>query len=98
MIDVNTFLLMLLYILGSILLVTSIVLTIKLIHTVNRVNSVIDEINLKLGKLDNVFKVVDLVTDNMSLISDKIVDVISNLIRKIFYKKEKRKEEEIDEQ
>ena len=80
------------------LLVALIVLTIRLIHTLNRVNGMLDEINLKISKLDRVFHLVDLVTDNMALISDKIVDTVSGLIKKIFYKNEKRKDDEINEQ
>ena len=98
MIDVTTFLLMLLYTFGSILLITLIVLVVKMIHTVDRVNGLIDELNLKINKLDHAFRVVDLVTDNMALLSDKIVDVMSNFIRKVFSKKTNRKEEISDEQ
>ena len=97
MVDINTFLLMLLYIFGSVLLVTLIVLVVKLIGTVNRLNGLMDELESKIRKLDGVFRVVDTVTDNMALISDKIVDGASNLIRRFFYKKDKRKEDEIHE-
>lgn len=96
MIDVNTFLLMLMYILGSILIVALIVLVIKLISTVNRLNGIMDEITIKINKFDKAFQLVDVITDNMALISDKLVDGLSNLIRKIFNKK--RKEDEISEQ
>ena len=88
MMDANTFLLMILYILGSILLVVLIVLGIKLINVVNRINGIMDEVNVKLAKADRMFRVVDIVTDNMALVSDKIVDGLSNVIRKVFRKKE----------
>ena len=42
------------------------------------------------------FRLADIVTDNMALISDKLVDGISDFIRNIFNKR-KRKEESIDE-
>ena len=96
MIDVNTFLVMLMYILGSILIVTLIVLVVKLISTVNRLNAIMDEITVKINKFDKAFQIVDIVTDNMALISDKLVDMLSNFIRKVFNKK--RKEDELDEQ
>ena len=97
MIDVNTFLTMLLYMLGSILLVVLIVLSIKLIMTVNRVNGMLDEINMKISKLDKVFSVVDFVTDNMAMISDRIVDGISSIIRNFLNKRKDRKDDEINE-
>jgi len=93
MVDVNTFLLMLVYTLCAVLLVFLIVLVIKLINTINRVNGVIDEVNTKIAKIDRAFQIVDVVTDNMALISDKLVDGMSNLIRKIFYKNKNGKEE-----
>ena len=86
MIDANAFFLMLLCILGSILIVALIVLVMKLIFTVDRVNKMLDDVEVKVSKLDKMFDIVDVITDNMSLLSDKIVDTISNLIRKLFNK------------
>ena len=97
MIDVNSFLLMLLYILGSVLIVVSIILVIKLINTVNRVNGIMDEVSVKISKFDNAFRFVDVITDNMALVSDKLVDGISYLIRKIFHKNSQGKGDEISE-
>ena len=93
MVDANTFLLMILCILGSVLLVVLIILGIKLINIVNRLNGIVDEVNIKLAKADRMFRIVDVVTDNMALVSDKIVDGLSGVIRKIF----KKKESDIDE-
>ena len=93
MVDANTFLLMILYILGSVLLVVLIVLGIKLINMVNKLNGIVDDVNIKLAKADRMFRIVDVVTDNMALVSDKIVDGLSGVIRKIF----KKKESDIDE-
>lgn len=97
MIDVNTFLLMLVYMLCAVLLVCLIVFTIKLISTLNKVNGIIDDVDKKIAKLDKAFNLVDIVTDNMALISDKIVDGISGVIRKVFNKKKIGKVDEIDE-
>ena len=96
--DVNTFLLMVIYILGVVLLVTLIILVIKLINTVDRLNGIVEEAKVKLDKFDKAFRFVDLFTDNMALISDKVVDGISYVIRRMFSKKDKRKEEDMDEQ
>lgn len=97
MIDVNTFLLMLVYMLCAVLLVCLIVFTIKLISTLNKVNGIIDDVDKKIAKLDKAFNLVDIVTDNMALISDKIVDGISGIIRKVFNKKKIGKVDEINE-
>ena len=97
MINASTFLLILLGILCSILLVVLIVLSAKLIYTINRINQVLDEVELKISKFDKAFNLVDIVTDNMALVSDKLVDGISYLIRKIFVRKSNRKEEDENE-
>ena len=96
MIDAAVFFQMILYILGSILLVALIVLVIKLINTVNRVNNILDEVDKRVEKFDRIFRLADVVTDNMALVSDKVVDGISNLIRNVFYRK-KGKEEDKNE-
>ena len=93
MIDVNAFLSIVLYILGSILLVALIVLVFKLINTIGRVNAMLDEVDKRVQKFDRIFRVADIVTDNMALLSDKVVDGLSGFIRNIFSRK-KRKEED----
>ena len=98
MVDINTFLLMLLYLLGAALIVCLIILSIKLINTITRVNNILDNVDNKMAKLDKAFNLIDVVTDNMALISDKLVDGVSNLIRKMFNKKKIGKEDEINEQ
>lgn len=85
-----------LYILGSILLIVLIVLGIKLIITMNKIENVVDDINVKVNKLNGVFSIIDLTADKLVLISDKLVDGISSLIRKIFAKK-KREDDEFNE-
>ncbi len=94
MVDANTFLLMMVYILCSILLVALIVLVVKLIATVNKLNGVMDRFNERLVKADRMFSVVDMLTDNMALVSDKIVDGLSGIIRRIFSKKKEREDED----
>ena len=53
MVDINTFLLMILYLFGAILLVCLIILSIKLINTITRVNGILDEVDNKMAKLDS---------------------------------------------
>lgn len=92
----NTIFPVILYCLGSILLIVLIILCIKTIFTLKKVDHVVDDVSGKVGKLDGVFNIIDKSTDTVSLISDKVIDSISNLIGKIFSKK-KKKEEKIDE-
>ena len=81
-----------LYVLGSILLVVLIILGVKLIITMNKIENVVDDISRKVKSLDGLFSVIDMTTDKLAMLSDRIVDVVSSLIRKVF----KRKGEEIN--
>ena len=98
MVDAEVFMDIMLSILGSILLISLIVLSIKLISIANKATKMLDDVSEKVAKFDNLFNVIDLVTDNMALISDKIVDSLSNFIKKVFIKKSERKEDVIDEE
>ena len=90
------FLTILLYVLGSILLVILIILGVKLINTMNKVNVIVDDINKKVSSLDGLFSMIDMTTDKLSLLSDRLVDGITFIIKKLF-KPKNRKEEEINE-
>lgn len=84
-----------LYFLGSILLIALIILTIKVIITINKVDKVVEDLNSKSRKLNGVFDIVDNAADTLSLISDKIVGFIINGIVGLFSrtKKEENKDE-----
>lgn len=80
-----------LYVLGSILLVVLIILGIKLIITMNKIEDVVTDINKKVKSLDGLFSVIDMTTDKLAMLSDRVVETVTSLIKKIF----RRKEEEI---
>lgn len=85
------FLQMLLYILGAGLLVALIVLVIKLIYTITRVNSILDNLEVKIKSIDKAFGFVDRIVDSLSLVSDKLVDGITLGLSKIFSHKSGKK-------
>lgn len=94
----NEVLPIILYILGSILLGILIVLGIKLITVMNKMEKVVDDINTKVSSLNGVFSIIDATTDKLALLSDRMVDSISLIIRKLFVKKNKKnKEKENDD-
>ena len=83
-----------LYVLGSILLVVLIILGIKLIKTMNKIEVVVDDITKKVKTLDGFFSLVDMTTDKLALLSDRFVDVISSLIKRLFKRKENGEDNE----
>ncbi len=76
-----------LYILGAILLACLIVLTVKLIITMNKIEKVVDNITEKVSTLDKVFEIVGLVTGKFTAVTDKVVDVAASLLDKVFKRK-----------
>ena len=83
-----------LYLLLSILIVVTIVFVYKLTITVDKANVVLDDVYKKIGKLDNLFEVIDKSADTINLITDKVTGVIASSILKVF--KKKRKDEEYE--
>ena len=77
-----------LYFLGSILLVVLIILGVKLIITMNKIENVVDDISTKVKSLNGLFSIIDTTTDKLALLSDRVVDVVSSIIRRVFKRKE----------
>lgn len=74
-------------------MVALIVLTIKLIITMDKIEKVVDNITVKVKSLDGVFEVASLVSNKVTFVTDKVVDIISMIIDKIFNKRKDDKNE-----
>ena len=85
---INEVLPVILYILGSVLLVALIVLTVKLTITVHKIDKIVDNITDKVTALDGVFSIVSAVSNKFTFITDKVVNIIYTLIEKITKRKE----------
>ena len=82
-----------LYVLGSILLIVLIILVIRIIKTLGKVDKVVDDVNIKVTKLNGLFDIIDNTADAVSMVSDKVVGFISTGINNIFSHRRKRKDE-----
>lgn len=87
MIDLNSFLQILLYFGLIVLVIILIVLGIKLIGTLKKLDTVIDDVNGKMHKVDGVFNIIDKTTDYAASVSDKIIGGIAGIINGLFKKK-----------
>jgi phage-related protein len=95
----TSYLQFLLYILGAILLGALIVLVIKIVYSVNRINSILDSVEMKMKTVDKAFGAVDRIVDSFSMVTDKVVDGIASGISKVFnHKKKKKDKEEVEEE
>ena len=82
-----------LYLLGSILLIVLIVLGLRIIKTLNRIDYLIDDVNYKSSKLNGVFDIVDHTTDALANVSDMAVGFLTKTIRNLINKKGKEESE-----
>lgn len=89
----NAFLPIVLYIFGIALLIVLIVLGIRLIQTIDRANRLLDDVEEKVSTLNNFFHLIDTITDNISFLSDRVVDAVSNVITKLFRRKKKEEDD-----
>lgn len=88
------FLPIIIYILLIILLSVSIYLLVRAIRITNRVELLLDDLEEKVNSLNGFFKIIDFTTDRISIISEKIIEGVITLVKKLFHK---RKEEESNE-
>lgn len=93
-VNLDEFLILMLYASLIILVIIFIILGIKLIKTLKKVDSIIDDVNGKMNKVDGIFDIIDRTTDYASSISDKIIIAISNFVNVLFKKKKGNDENE----
>lgn len=93
----DTFFPILMYILGAILLGCLIVLVIKLIYTVEKTNSILDDVEEKIKTLDGLFYAIDKTSSTISSLSDRIFDKVLGFASRFRGKKRKKIEKEEDD-
>ena len=92
-----SFLPIIIYILLIIILVIGIILGVKSIITIKKVEKVVDDVGEKVESLNGLFHIVDFTTDKIVSITDRVVDVVSGLASKLFFRKKVTKEENENE-
>ena len=82
-----------LYLLGAVLLIVLIILGIKLIHTIDKTNKILDDAYTKTKSLNGLFNAIDSITDALSSVSDSLVGAVTSVIGKLFSRKRKSSDE-----
>lgn len=88
----NEFLPIIIYILLIVLITFLIVVTIKVSKTMDKVDSLVDDVDHKMKSLDPVFDLVEGVSSKATLISDKFLGFIMRIANKLFSNKGKKEE------
>ncbi|MBR1386384.1 MAG: hypothetical protein IJ568_06105 [Bacilli bacterium] len=84
-----------LYFLGAVLLGVFIVLVVKLVSTVEKVNILLDDIEGKSQSLNGLFDAIEHVGDTISSANNKVTGFVASIVNKIF--KQKRKNKKVKE-
>lgn len=92
MINIDELFQIVLNILLVVLVVSLIVLVVNAIKTLNKVDSLVDDLSVKSSKLDGLFNVVDTATDTVVSFSDNIVSFIASSLAKVFKRKRDKDE------
>ena len=82
------------YFLLIILLIIGIILGIKAITAMNKVEKVVDDVNKKVESLNGFFSIIDFTTDKIVAFSDHLIDMLTSVFTRLFYKKKKNKNDE----
>lgn len=85
---------MIIYALLIVLITVAIIIGIRIIVTLHKVDDLLDDIQGKVHSLDRVFEIVDTFNDKMSMVGDAVIGFISGGIKRIFKDKKKYSEEE----
>ena len=88
MVGANSVILTILLTLCAVFVVFLIVVSVKLIYTVDKTNAILDDLEKKLKSVDGLFNAVDTVSEAVTTIGEPIVGKALLVIEKIF-KKEK---------
>ena len=80
----QTILPLIVYGLLIIVLIIGIILGIKFIKTMTKIEKVVDDVNEKVESLNGFFHVIDFTTDKIVALTDVVVDKISMFISKLF--------------
>lgn len=91
---VGTVLPMLLYIAGIVALIILIILGIKLIMILNKVDRVVDNVEDKVNSLNTAFTIIDKTTESIVGIGNTLVGAVNSVVSRVLNKKEKYDVEE----
>lgn len=87
MASTNDLFLGILFVALIVLVIFCVIICIKLLYTVDKLNTILTDLEKKMKSVNGLFSAIDAVTDTMSAISDTIVSKALVVIDKFFKKK-----------
>ncbi len=92
----NEMLPIIIYFLLIVLLIVSIIVGIKLMFTITKVDELIDDVTEKLSSFDRLFNVINFTSDRFGVITETILSFVTSKLKKIMKPKRKTKKEDED--
>ncbi len=86
------------YCLLIILIVVAIIIGIKLIITLQKVNVLLEDVTKKVKTLDRAFEIVNTVNDKIALVGDAVVEFVGGAVKRVFKDRKNKKEEEDEDE
>lgn len=84
------------YVLLIILITVAIIIGIKLIFTLQKVDALVDDVTDKVKTLDRVFELVDTMNDKIAIVGDTVIGLVSGGIRRLFKIRKQNKKKKIE--
>lgn len=93
----NETLLMVIYLLLIALIIIAIIIGIKFIQTLDKVNVLVDDVSEKVKAFNKLFEVINFANERMSMITEVLINFLTTGFKKIFKPKKMNKEDEENE-
>ncbi len=93
----QVFLPLVIYVLLIIILVIGIIIGVRIIKTLDKVDDVVDSVSTKVNSLNGIFSIIDNTTDRIVSITDKVVEGVSGVIGRLFWKKKTKEVKELED-
>lgn len=90
----SEFLPIIIYILLIVLIILLIIISVKVIKAMGTVQEIVDDVDNKVQSLNGFFGIIDTATDKIALLSDRMIDIITGVVHKVFKPKKKEEEKE----
>lgn len=90
----SEFLPIVIYILLIVLIILLIIISLKAVKAMNTVQEIVDDVDDKVQSLNGFFGIIDTAADKIALLSDRMIDIITSIIHKIFKPRKKEEEKE----
>ena len=84
------------YILLIGLIIIGIIIGIKIIITMNKVEKVIDNIEGKVNSLNGLFNIIEVTSGKLTYAYDKVISFITSIVEKVFIKRKEREDEDYE--